>query len=77
MRNTSRATPRRFQMVTFGPRWSLKKGAGPYWALLILVPGIFVLAVRILDDEKMLEQELAGYRDYARKVRYRLLPYVW
>jgi protein-S-isoprenylcysteine O-methyltransferase Ste14 len=77
MRNTSRAAPHRFQMVTFARRWSLKKGAGPYWALLILVPGIFVLAVRILDDEKMLEQELAGYRDYARKVRYRLLPYVW
>ena len=50
---------------------------GSYWALLIVVPGIFVLAVRILDEEKMLEQELDGYRDYACKVRYRLLPYVW
>jgi protein-S-isoprenylcysteine O-methyltransferase Ste14 len=36
-----------------------------------------VLAVRILDEETMLEQELDGYRDYARKVRYRLMPYVW
>jgi protein-S-isoprenylcysteine O-methyltransferase Ste14 len=36
-----------------------------------------VLAVRILDEEKMLEQELDGYRDYSRKVRYRLMPYVW
>lgn len=48
-----------------------------YWGLLILIPGVFVLAVRILDEEKMLEQELDGYRDYARKVRYRLMPYVW
>jgi protein-S-isoprenylcysteine O-methyltransferase Ste14 len=50
---------------------------GSYWGLLILVPGVFVLATRILDEEKMLEQELDGYRDYARTVRYRLLPYVW
>ena len=50
---------------------------GSYWGLLGLVPGVFVLAVRILDEEKMLEQELDGYRDYARKVRYRLMPGVW
>jgi protein-S-isoprenylcysteine O-methyltransferase Ste14 len=50
---------------------------GSYWGLLILVPGVFVLAVRIVDEEKMLEQELDGYGDYARKVRYRLMPYVW
>jgi hypothetical protein len=29
MWNTRRAAPRRFQMVTFGRRWSVKKGAGP------------------------------------------------
>jgi protein-S-isoprenylcysteine O-methyltransferase Ste14 len=50
---------------------------GSYWGLLILVPGVFVLAVRILDEETMLQQDLDGYRDYARKVRYRLMPYVW
>jgi protein-S-isoprenylcysteine O-methyltransferase Ste14 len=50
---------------------------GSYWGLLILVPGVFVLAVRIVDEEKMLEQELDVYGDYARKVRYRLMPYVW
>jgi protein-S-isoprenylcysteine O-methyltransferase Ste14 len=50
---------------------------GSYWGLLILVPGILVLAVRILDEERMLERELDGYRDYAQKVRHRLLPYIW
>jgi hypothetical protein len=25
----------------------------------------------------MLEQELAGYREYTQKVHYRLVPYVW
>ena len=50
---------------------------GSYWGLLILVPGVFVLAVRIVDEETMLEHELDGYGDYARKVRYRLMPYLW
>ena len=25
----------------------------------------------------LLEQELEGYRAYQRKVRYRLIPYIW
>jgi protein-S-isoprenylcysteine O-methyltransferase Ste14 len=48
-----------------------------YWGLVALIPGIAVLAVRILDEESMLKQELAGYREYMGKVHYRLVPYVW
>jgi protein-S-isoprenylcysteine O-methyltransferase Ste14 len=36
-----------------------------------------VLALRILDEEKLLVRELPGYREYARRVRYRLVPYLW
>lgn len=50
---------------------------GSYWALLFLIPGVAVLVVRILDEEKMLRSELDGYAEYTREVRYRLLPYVW
>jgi protein-S-isoprenylcysteine O-methyltransferase Ste14 len=50
---------------------------GSYWALLFVIPGLAVLAVRIRDEEKVLTQQLAGYRDYARRVHYRLVPYVW
>jgi protein-S-isoprenylcysteine O-methyltransferase Ste14 len=50
---------------------------GSYWALLFVIPGLAVLAVRILDEEKVLTQQLAGYRDYAQRVHYRLVPYVW
>ena len=50
---------------------------GSYWALLIVVLGLAVLVVRIYDEETLLEQELAGYREYMQKVHYRLLPYVW
>lgn len=48
-----------------------------YWGLVVLVPVSFTLAVRILDEEKMLTAELAGYDEYTRQVWYRLLPGVW
>lgn len=50
---------------------------GSYWGLLLVIPGVAVLVFRILDEEKMLTQELSGYREYTRRVRYRLAPYVW
>ena len=50
---------------------------GSYWGLLFVIPGLAVLATRILDEEKVLTQPLAGYRDYAQRVHYRLVPYVW
>jgi protein-S-isoprenylcysteine O-methyltransferase Ste14 len=50
---------------------------GSYWGLVLLVPGILVLVFRILDEEKLLNQELGGYPEYRQHVRYRLLPYVW
>ncbi|MGA5539654.1 methyltransferase family protein [Mycolicibacterium nivoides] len=50
---------------------------GSYWALLLIIPGMALLAVRIVDEETMLHTELDGYDEYTRKVRYRLVPYVW
>lgn len=50
---------------------------GSLWGLLFLVPGLMMLVARIVDEEKLLTQELSGYRDYTERVRYRLLPYVW
>ncbi|MBO0778267.1 MAG: isoprenylcysteine carboxylmethyltransferase family protein [Ktedonobacteraceae bacterium] len=48
-----------------------------WWGLVILIPDAIALALRILDEEKMLKQELAGYSEYTQKVHYRLMPYVW
>ena len=48
-----------------------------YWGLLAVVPAVAVFALRIADEEKMLRQELDGYDEYTRKVRYRLVPGVW
>ena len=50
---------------------------GSYWALAFLVPGLVMLAVRIRDEERLLIDELDGYRDYSQRVRYRLVPYIW
>ncbi len=50
---------------------------GSYWGLVFFIPGLIVLVLRIGDEEQLLTTELAGYRDYTRRVRYRLLPYIW
>ena len=50
---------------------------GSYWALLIVVGGVLLMAVRIFDEEKLLTEQLAGYRQYIHDVRYRLVPWVW
>lgn len=48
-----------------------------YWGLVCILPGMIALIFRIRDEEKALTEELAGYRGYTQRVRYRLLPYVW
>ena len=48
-----------------------------YWGFLVLIPATFAFAFRILDEEKMLKEELDGYLGYTRDVHYRLMPFVW
>jgi protein-S-isoprenylcysteine O-methyltransferase Ste14 len=50
---------------------------GSYWGLVFVIPGLIVLTLRIHDEEKLLQEELDGYREYTQKVRYRLVPYLW
>lgn len=50
---------------------------GSFWALAFVMPGVAVLATRIHDEEKLLGDELDGYREYTQKVRSRLIPYMW
>ena len=52
-------------------------GLGSWWGLLFFVAAMPVLVIRILDEEKTLEKDLAGYKEYEQKVRYRLVPYLW
>jgi protein-S-isoprenylcysteine O-methyltransferase Ste14 len=48
-----------------------------YWGLVVLIPSLFVLAFRILDEEEALKQELTGYVEYTDQVHHRLVPGVW
>jgi protein-S-isoprenylcysteine O-methyltransferase Ste14 len=50
---------------------------GSWWALLCFAPYVAVIAVRILNEEKVLESGLAGYTEYKNRVKYRILPFIW
>lgn len=36
-----------------------------------------IIIIRILYEEKYLEKELVGYTEYKKKVKYRLIPFIW
>ncbi len=48
-----------------------------YWGLVAVAPAVAVFVLRIIDEEKALRADLAGYDEYTEKVRYRLVPGVW
>jgi protein-S-isoprenylcysteine O-methyltransferase Ste14 len=50
---------------------------GSSWSLLLLLPALPILAWRLIDEERVLTRDLPGYADYCRRVRYRLVPFVW
>jgi len=50
---------------------------GSYLGLVFVVPALIVLALRIRDEEKLLQEQLNGYREYTEKVRHRLVPGMW
>jgi protein-S-isoprenylcysteine O-methyltransferase Ste14 len=50
---------------------------GSAWGLLWLLPLLGLLAARIIGEEAVLIEGLPGYRDYAMRVRYRLIPGIW
>ena len=50
---------------------------GSVYSFLIFLAYPFIIAKRIKDEEKFLEKELDGYREYKQKVKYRLVPFIW
>jgi protein-S-isoprenylcysteine O-methyltransferase Ste14 len=50
---------------------------GSKYSLIIGLIAVFMLAGRIIGEEKMLVNELEGYKEYREKVKYRLLPFIW
>ena len=50
---------------------------GSWYALIPFALYPVIMVVRIHGEEKLLTAELSGYEEYRRKVRYRLIPFIW
>ena len=46
-------------------------------SFLIMLGYIPVIAKRIANEEEVLEKGLEGYQDYKKKVRYKMIPFLW
>lgn len=50
---------------------------GSFWGLLPFALYPAVAVIRILNEEKVLREGLEGYIEYTKKVKYRLIPFIW
>ena len=50
---------------------------GSWWGLVMALVIVLLLAVRAVLEERTLMAELPGYTDYAARVRYRFVPFIW
>lgn len=50
---------------------------GSLYSLIIFLIYPLIIAVRIKGEEELLERELEGYSEYKKKVKYRLIPFIW
>lgn len=57
--------------------WTMPLVLGSLPAFLVMLPFPLLLVKRIRNEEKVLEEGLAGYREYEKKVRFRILPFIW
>ena len=47
------------------------------WSFALMLLYIPIIVKRIRNEEVVLEQDLAGYKEYKQRVCYRLIPYIW
>jgi len=47
---------------------------GSVWAIIPVMAALIIVVIRTMLEDKTLHDELPGYSDYARRVRYRLIP---
>ena len=50
---------------------------GSWYALIVFAFYPAIIIVRLKDEEALLTRELAGYAAYKKKVKYRLIPFIW
>jgi len=62
-------------IVVLGPGMAL--GLGSLWALIPALLFSLAFVYRTASEDRLLQRDLPGYVEYARWVRYRLLPGIW
>jgi protein-S-isoprenylcysteine O-methyltransferase Ste14 len=67
--------PGNFGMILFEPGMAVLLGS--WWALAVSGLCSILFILRTALEDHTLQVELAGYTDYARQVKYRLIPGVW
>jgi len=50
---------------------------GSWYALIPMAVYPVVITIRLKAEEDLLTKELSGYADYKKKVKYRLIPFIW
>ena len=59
------------------PLPSIVLALGSYWTLIPAAVALIIALIRTALEDRTLLEELPGYQEYARKVRYRLAPGIW
>ena len=50
---------------------------GSIYSFIIFLIYPILIALRIKNEEEVLEKELNGYNEYKKKVKYRIIPFIW
>ena len=50
---------------------------GSVWTIIPMIVALIITVIRTALEDKTLQEELPGYRDYAHRVRYRLIPGIY
>ena len=50
---------------------------GSIFSFIVFLVYPFIIAKRIKNEEEVLEKDLEGYSDYKKKVKYKMIPFIW
>ena len=50
-------------------------GSSISFCIFLVYP--FILIKRIKNEEEVLERDLEGYKEYKKKVKYKMIPFIW
>ena len=50
---------------------------GSFWGLIPFAIYPVAIIIRIINEEKVLSEGFDGYSEYRKKVKYRLIPFIW